>query len=164
MNRKVVFVFLMLVFVTTILATLTLLPDEPDALPQPTLTPEVWDYLEALDFARATCKGIVEPLEENIDTLNAQTDKLHTLSGTMELLAFRSYAWPLEGRESCWVLLVGGGGQVFNFPQEGDLLTPQVIPVGTATLVFEDESGNIVVLKVNDGPVAEPEPILGGVG
>ncbi len=163
MHRKVVLIFLLLVFAAAILTTLTLLPNEPP-VPHPPPTPEVWDYLVALDFARATCKEVAEPTEENIDILNAQTDKLLTLSGTMDLRDFRSVAWPLEGNRSCWVLLVGDVGQVFNFPQGEELLTPQVVPVGMATLVFEDESGNVVVLKVNDGPVAEPTPILGGVG
>jgi len=163
MNRKAVFVFLMLVFTAAILAVLTLLPEEPAAT-QPTPMPEVWDYFEALDFARANCREIAEPLEENIGILNAQTDRLLVESGTEDLLSFRAYSWPLEGAESCWITLVGGGGQVFNFPQSDDPLAPDVVPVGTAVLVFEDLSGEVRVLKVNYGPPAELAPLVGGVG
>ncbi|GMR19066.1 MAG: hypothetical protein BMS9Abin34_191 [Patescibacteria group bacterium] len=164
MNRKLVGVFLVLVFVAAILATSTLLTDEPNALPQSTPTPLVWEYLEALDFARATCKEIVEPSVENANVLNTQTDRLLTLSGTMELRAFRSHAWPLEGKEACWVVLIGNVGQVFNFPQGEDPLVPHVVPVGMATLVFEDNQGRVVSLQVIHGDVVSPPDILGGRG
>ena len=163
MNRKVLFVFLVLVFTAAIIAVLTHLPEE-SVEPQPTPMPAVWDYFEALDFARANCREIAEPLEENVEILNSQSEKLLTLSGTMELSSFRSRGWPLEGRESCWIVLAGGVGQVFNSLDSDDPLAPGVVPVGPATLIFEDESGNVIVLMVNDGPLAEPTPIVGGVG
>lgn len=121
---------------------------EPAPIPQPTPTPLVWEYEDALDFARSTCQEITKPLVENSNLLRAQTDKLLTESGAMNLLDFRSVAWPLEGKKSCWVILVGDAGQEFNFPAKESSLTPHVIPVGRATLVFENLQGKVVSLPV----------------